>query len=125
MVAVAGAGPSAVRNAVQHRPGRPPQAGAPAWGPPPPTAGGDPAWHPARRGSGRGRDLGVALQDRGPAAVRGHARVDAGPAGPVPLEVAVLKLHPGLAVRQTGERDLDLAGVGWVRVGEPVVALRV
>jgi hypothetical protein len=36
--------------------------------------------------------------------------VDTGSAGPVPLKVAVLKLHPGLAVRLAGERDLELTG---------------
>src|SRR6266516_4085215 len=75
-------------------------------------------------GSGRGR-FGVALQDAGPAAGRGHAAVDPGRARAMPLEVAVLKLHAGLAVRLAGERDLDLAGVRGIGVEEPVVAVRV
>src|SRR5262245_18564012 len=80
---------------------------------------------PVPPGSGCGRDLGIAIHDGGPAAGRGDARVDGGPAGPVPLKVAVLKLHPGLAVRLAGEPDLELTGVRGVGVEVPGLVVRV
>src|SRR5256886_11727879 len=62
-----------------------------------------------------GEQGGVAGQVQRPSLVVGDAVADGLPAGAVPVEVAVLQLHPG-AVRGLGdERDLDLAGE--LRVG--------
>src|SRR3954468_12030721 len=58
---------------------------------------------------------GVPVQVQRPAGVVGNAVPDGLPAGAVPVEVAVLELHPGAFGGLGDEPHLDLAGV--VRVG--------
>src|SRR3954454_10562250 len=64
--------------------------------------------------------VGEALQAAAPAARRAHGVAHALPAAAVPVDVAVLELHARALGALGDEADLDLTGLGRIRLGLPV-----
>src|SRR5207249_10580008 len=58
----------------------------------------------------------------GPCPTRRSSDLDGLPAGAVPVDVAVLQLHPGTLRGLGDEPDLDLTGVVWVGLDLPLRA---